>query len=115
MSDDNPIDRKKRLESWLRAADQQIEMLRKVRSFDPIQHSIPQDYSRREKLQIQPSVDALKTFLIADLERQVALRKNELRRTRFEAAEYLRAALAATEDEIRTSAQNYFQGKEPKP
>jgi uncharacterized small protein (DUF1192 family) len=114
MSEDTPIDRKKRLESWLRVADQELAKLREIRSFEPIRHTDIRDCTHRNTLQIQPSRDALKVFLIADLERQIALRKNELRRTRFEAAEYLRATLAATEAEIHAAAQDYFQGKEPK-
>lgn len=113
MSDDSPIDRKKRLEGWQRAADQQLAKLREIRSFEPIQHTDTRDFTRRDKLQIQPSNEALRTFLIADLERQIALRQNELRRTRFEVAEYLRATLAATEAEIHAAARAHFDGAAP--
>lgn len=108
MSDDTPIVRKNRLESWLRVADQQLAKLREIRSFEPIRHKDIRDSTRLDALQIQPSFGALQAFLIADLERQILLKQNELRRTRFEVAEYLRATLAETEAEIHAAAREAF-------
>jgi hypothetical protein len=113
VSDINPLERKSAIESWLRAADQQLAKLREIRSFEWIRHDDPKDCTRRDTLKIQPSVDALRAFLIADLERQIALRQNELRRTRFEAAQYLREQLASLDAEIGSAARRHFDGETP--
>ena len=113
MTDTNPLERKRSIENWLRAADQQLAKLREIRSFEDIRHTGLKDSTRRDTLQIQPSHDALRAFLIADLERQIALRQNELRRTRFEAAQYLREQLASLDAEIGSAARRYFDGAAP--
>jgi len=110
MTDINPLERKRAIESWLRVADQQLAKLREIRYFEGIWHNDLKDSTRRDTLHIQPSHDALRAFLIVDLERQIALRQNELRRTRFEAAQYLRDQLANLDAEIGSAARRYFDG-----
>jgi hypothetical protein len=110
MSDPNPLERKRAVESWIKAANLQIEALRVVRSFEKIKHDDPKDYGRRVELYVQPNASALRDFLIADIQRMVAEKHKELHKLRFECADYLRKMLASTEVEISDAARNFFDG-----